>query len=100
MLKAWLAERLLLVVGLAAHVTLTACADPTRGPDDAIGSAVRKTLYDHEAANLLRVEVSAGRGVVYLSGEVDEYNHKQKAEGLSRKVDGVLDVVNKVQVEQ
>ena len=97
---AWPAERLLLLVVLAAPVTLTACADPTREQDDAIGRAVRKTLYDHEEANLLRIDVSADKGVIYLSGEVDEYNHKEKAEGLSREVDGVLDVVNKVQVEQ
>ena len=100
MFMAWPAERLLFVAVLAAHVTLIACADRTREQDDAIGRAVRKTLYDYDAANLLRIDVSAGRGVVYLSGEVDEYNHKEKAEGLSREVDGVLDVVNKVQVEQ
>lgn len=89
-----------MVVLAAAHVTLASCAERTREQDDAIGRAVRKTLYDYDAANLLRIDVSAGRGVVYLSGEVDEYKHKEKADELSREVDGVLDVVNKVQVEQ
>ena len=61
---------------------------------------VKRSLYDHEPVNLLRVEVSASRGVVYLSGEVDEYRHKEEAERLSGQIDGVSRVINKVQVEQ
>ena len=65
-----------------------------------MASEVRRSLYDHEPVNLLRVEVSASGGVVYLSGEVDEYSHKEEAEWLSGQVDGVSRVINKVQVEQ
>ena len=66
---------------------------------EAIGRAVKQALYDHEPVNLLHVEVSVSKNVVYLGGEVDEYNHKEEAERVSKEVDGVRDVVNKVQVE-
>ena len=67
--------------------------------DDEIGRAVKQALYDHEPANLLHVEVSVRQQVVYLGGEVDEYSHKEEAERVSKRIGGVADVVNKVQVE-
>jgi osmotically-inducible protein OsmY len=89
---------------LAALVVIqapfAACAHQTREQDDAISRAVKLSLYDHEPVNLLRIEVSTSRGVVYLGGEVDEYSHKETAERLSREVAGVVNVVNKVRVEQ
>ena len=92
--------RWLLAAVVVILVPLPACSHRTREQDDAISRAVKVSLYNHEPVNLLRVEVSASRGVVYLDGEVDEYSHKETAERLSRKVDGVLKVVNKVRVEQ
>jgi osmotically-inducible protein OsmY len=84
---------------LLVNAVLVGCANPARQQDEAIGRAVKQTLYDHEPVNLLHVEVSVSRQVVYLGGEVDEYNHKKEAERVSKEVDGVMDVFNKVQVE-
>jgi osmotically-inducible protein OsmY len=47
----------------------------------------------------LHVEASVTNRVVYLSGEVDEYSHKEEAERVSRDVRGIVGVVNKVQVQ-
>jgi osmotically-inducible protein OsmY len=82
-----------------ACVLLAGCGGQAQQRDEAIGRAVKQTLYDHAPINLLHVEVSVSRQVVYLAGEVDEYGHKEEAERVSKRVDGVLDVVNKVQVE-
>jgi osmotically-inducible protein OsmY len=67
--------------------------------DDAIARAVKQALYDHETVNLLHVEAGVHKKIVYLTGEVDEYPHKEEAERVSKDVHGVVDVVNKVQVE-
>ena len=78
---------------------LSGCASRIQERDDQISRAVKQVLYDHEPVNLLHVEVSVSRRVVYLAGEVDEYGHKEEAGRVSKDVDGVVDVVNKVQVE-
>lgn len=78
---------------------LIGCAGEIQRRDDEIAHAVKQVLYDHEPVNLLHVEVSVNRQVVYLDGEVDEYGHKEEAERVAKGVDGVVDVVNKVQVE-
>jgi osmotically-inducible protein OsmY len=82
-----------------ACVAMASCGGQAQQQDEAIGRAVKQALYDHEPVNLLHVEVSVSKHVVYLGGEVDEYNHKEEAERVSKEVDGVRDVVNKVQVE-
>jgi osmotically-inducible protein OsmY len=81
-------------------VFLIGCGEKTsRRGDDDIGRAVKQALYDHEPVNLLHVEASVTNRVVYLSGEVDEYSHKEEAERVSRDVRLVVGVVNKVQVQ-
>ena len=80
-------------------VALLACATQVQQRDEEIGRLVKQTLYDHVPVNLLHVEVSVSRRVVYLAGEVDEYSHKVEAERVAKDVDGVKAVVNKVQVE-
>jgi osmotically-inducible protein OsmY len=84
---------------LIACILFAGCASGVQERDEEIGRAVKQVLYDHEPVNLLHVEVSVSRRVVYLGGEVDEYSHKEEAERVSKGVDGVVDVVNKVQVE-
>ena len=80
-------------------ILFAGCGSQMQERDDEIGRAVKEVLYDHRPVNLLHVEVSVSRRVVYLGGEVDEYTHKEEAERVSKGVDGVVDVVNKVQVE-
>jgi osmotically-inducible protein OsmY len=67
--------------------------------DDELGRAVKQTLYDEQAVNLLQVDVAVEGGTVYLSGEVDVYGFKERAEQLAQGVGGVAAVVNKVQVQ-
>jgi osmotically-inducible protein OsmY len=87
------------LVWIAWAMLAGGCGGQAQQQDEAIGRAVKQTLYDHEPVNLLHVEVSVSKSVVYLSGEVDEYSHKEEAERVSKEVDGVTNVVNKVQVE-
>ncbi|MBA2484583.1 MAG: BON domain-containing protein [Nitrospira sp.] len=64
-----------------------------------IAQAVKRAIYDHEAANLLQIEISTNDRTVYLTGEVETFAHKEEAERLAKRVDGVRAVVNKIQVE-
>ncbi|HET9963596.1 MAG TPA: BON domain-containing protein [Nitrospiraceae bacterium] len=76
-----------------------ACSNPARQADDAVARAVKQALYDETAVNLLQVDVAVERGRVYLSGEVDLYAYKERAEELARAIEGVEDVVSRVQVQ-
>jgi hyperosmotically inducible periplasmic protein len=76
---------------------LTGCAGSPQ--DEAIGRAVTRALIDYEPANLNRVDVSSDQGTVYLSGEVETNEQKERAEQIARRVKGVLHVVNKLQVQ-
>ena len=91
--------RLVVAIALLAGAVLAGCTSQVQQQDDAVARALKQALYDHEPVNLLHVEVSVNHRVAYLSGEVDEYRHKEEAERVSRDVRGVLDVVNKVQVQ-
>jgi hyperosmotically inducible protein len=73
--------------------------DRSLNPDDAITKAVKEALVEDRHMNLLRVDVDTDKGIVYLSGDVDAPQHKLRAEQIARKVGGVSDVVNKIQVE-
>lgn len=93
------ADGLLWTVGLFIPVALISCVDQRMQRDDALGRAVKEALYDQIQVNLLHVDISTTDGVVYLSGEVDTYQHKEEAERLAREVEQVVKVVNKVQVQ-
>lgn len=67
--------------------------------DEMLARKVKHALYDHGEANLLRIEVSVERGVVYLSGETDDGEQKRVAEQIARRISGGAKVVNKVLVE-
>jgi osmotically-inducible protein OsmY len=67
--------------------------------DDALESVVRQLLYDYEPANLLGVDIDVTDGMIYLSGEVDEFTNKVIAGQLARQASAGSGVVNKVHVE-
>jgi len=67
--------------------------------DDALESVVRPLLYDYEPANLLGVDIDVTDGMIYLSGEVDDFAHKVIAGQLARQAVAGRGVVNKVHVE-
>jgi osmotically-inducible protein OsmY len=71
-----------------------------RNIDDAsITAAVKSTLVADKAANLTRVDVDTTNGVVALNGIVSSAEQKERAAQLARRVDGVRNVINNLQVQ-
>lgn len=62
-----------------------------------MGRAVTLALIDYEQTNLNRIKVSADRGTIYLSGDVETREQTERAEQIARRVKGVRHVVNKLQ---
>ncbi|MBD0306429.1 MAG: BON domain-containing protein [Nitrospiraceae bacterium] len=71
----------------------------TRKKDQALTDAVQKALMDDEQANLHKVDVYTEDAVVYLGGDLSHFDQKARAGEVARKVPGVRDVFNKIQVE-
>ena len=61
--------------------------------------AVQRALADDEDANLERVDVQVHDGIVYLDGELQQFEQKMRAGELARGVEGVNKVFNKIEVE-
>lgn len=80
---------------LVLIVSLGSCASPQ---DEAISHSVKHALIEYRPANLTRVDVSTDRGTVYLSGEVQNKEQKERAEAIARETQGVKQVINKLQV--
>jgi osmotically-inducible protein OsmY len=80
-------------------VFLVGCLLGGEAADELLAQQVKHALYDHREANLLRVEVSVEKGVVYLSGETDDGQQRQSAEQIARRISRDAKVVNKVLVE-
>jgi hyperosmotically inducible protein len=66
--------------------------------DKTVTAKVKAKLVDDRASNLTRVGVTTVNGTVYLDGVVDAPHEKARAEELARHVDGVVSVVNQLQV--
>jgi hyperosmotically inducible protein len=67
-------------------------------PDSAITVAVKNRLAAETTANLSRVSVDTRDGTVTLTGVVDLWAERTRAEVLSLKVEGVKAVVNRIEV--
>lgn len=67
--------------------------------DKTINAKVKTKLVGEKASNLTRVGVSTVNGVVHLDGVVDTVQDKVVAEELARQVDGVVNVVNQLQIK-
>jgi len=50
--------------------------------------------------NLTRIDVDTNNGVVALNGVVESPDQKARAEQLARRVDGVRNVINNLQVQK
>ena len=66
--------------------------------DAGITAKVKTQLAGDPAINALYVNVDTSKGQVTLSGKVALAEQKAEAEKVARKVDGVKDVVNQIQV--
>jgi osmotically-inducible protein OsmY len=74
---------------------------PARRPptDDEISSRVRRLLRTDSATTMLRVHVSTEDGVVTLQGSVQTLDDTDNAAEVASRVDGVLDVIDELEVE-
>jgi len=90
----------LMVLSLAGCQALTGKTAGQYIDDTAITASVKSTLVADKASNLLRVDVDTNRGVVYLTGIVESPEQRARAEELARRVKGVADVVNNLQIAQ
>ena len=67
--------------------------------DAAITAKVKTALARDPDVSALDVNVTTYRGVVQLSGFVDDQNQVRKAEQVARGIDGVKDVQNDVRLK-
>lgn len=96
-----LLARLWLVTGLALGGAISSGCEERRGPerDDAVAQQITETLGESEGLTRPQVEVTVKQGVAYLDGEVDEVSQKAEAERAAKRVTGVVEVVNQLQVQ-
>ena len=66
--------------------------------DKTITASVKSKLVAEKASNLTRIGVGTVNGIVHLDGAVDTVQDKVHAEELARRVDGVVNVVNNIQL--
>lgn len=68
--------------------------------DTTLTTWVKSKLVANKFSNLTRVHVTTIRGVVHLTGTVESAEWRDRAEQVTRQVDGVLDVVNNIQLQK
>jgi len=73
--------------------------DPPQITDDTISDAVRVKLAGDQLVGVLNLDVTVKQGVVTLAGSVDHQGLKSRAEKVARKVKGVKQVVNNIEVK-
>lgn len=92
------------ILGMSA-LSLTACESTTgisarETVDDAkITAWVQGKLTSEKASNFTRIDVDTNRGVVTLTGVVQNVSDKSRADDIARKVEGVRNVVNNLQIQ-
>jgi len=91
-------RRLLTSAALALAVAGGGCFPANPNEDMRIESEIKARLVDEKFANLTRLGVLSRRGIVYLSGTVASTDERARAETLSRSVQGVGRVVNRLEV--
>jgi osmotically-inducible protein OsmY len=73
----------------------------SRGPitDDEISARVRRLLRSDAATSMLRIHVSTEDGVVTLRGIVQTLDDTDNAAEVASRIDGVIDVLDELEVE-
>ena len=88
---------------LVALLAIGACSttqSPGKQVDDAsIHTAIKAKLTADRFSNITNIDVNVTNGVVTLAGEVPNAQVKREAESEARSVDGVVKVVNNLQVK-
>ncbi len=90
---------------LVLSLQLSACTSMTGETlgqnidDTTITTTVKSKLALEKVSSLTRVGVDTVKGVVHLTGIVENSELRQRAESVARGVGGVRDVVNNLQVQ-
>ena len=89
----------LLALNLSSCTTLTGESLGQNIDDTTITTTVKSKLAVEKASSLARVGVDTVRGVVHLTGVVENAATRERAGEVARTVGGVRDVVNNLQVQ-
>jgi hypothetical protein len=91
---------------VALALSAPALAEDTAGPpttlakrdpaDDALATAIAHALADDERVNAMKIKVAVDAGVVTLTGAARDIAAKDAAEAVVRRVGGVRDVRNQL----
>ncbi len=90
-----------LVLALVVMAPLTAACGKTVGEtidDTTTTTRVKTSLLNDPAVGGLRIDVDTFKGVVTLSGRVKSQAEKDQAMALARRVDGVTEVKDALQI--
>jgi osmotically-inducible protein OsmY len=95
---------LLGVAVLTAMVVAIGACTTTQSPgrqidDSAIHAAVKAKLTVDRFSNIVNIDINVTNGIVTLAGEVPNAKVKADAEQETRTVDGVVKVINNLQVK-
>jgi len=66
--------------------------------DSAITAAVKSKMVADSDVKAHNIDVNTENGVVYLMGKVSSVSEKSEAERIARETDGVVSVVNHLQI--
>jgi len=91
----------LLAAFLALFLMQAVCPakDPPQITDDTISDAVRVKLAGDQLVGVLNFDVTVKQGVVTLAGSVEQKSLKARAEHVARKVKGVKQVINNIEIK-
>jgi osmotically-inducible protein OsmY len=91
---------LLLVLALLAPIAAAGCGKTVGETidDTTITTRVKTAMLNDPTVGGLRIDVDTFKGVVTLSGRVKSQSEKDQAIALARKIDGVVDVKDALQV--
>ena len=68
-------------------------------PDEEVCTRVKNFLFSRHFPSIRELEVDVDNGIVTLSGNVQSYYEKQVAMNSCQHVAGVLDLIDKIEVE-
>lgn len=89
-------------LALLAALPLAACNSTqpagAQVKDSAITAKIKTKLAADPEINPFNISVETNEGTVYLMGRVRDEYQKKEAEELARKTDGVMKVVNHIEV--
>lgn len=91
------AKRVKGVTAVAQDIEIHFPGDPKTGDDEIAARAVKILLW-HMAVPAQRISIKVDHGVVTLTGDVDWYYQKARAEEDIRRLGGVREVLNEINV--